>query len=198
MTISRRDVIKTGSLASFGLAANAVLRPPTAEGTLLPQQKAVALPPAFDSLKPLGDRVKPIRPEEYEQRIAHAQKLMTDSSPQFQALYVTPGTSLVYFTGIRWWPSERILGLLIPRQGDPFLVSPAFEEGRLREQLRWPVEIRTWQEDDSPFVVAAKGLGDRGVRDQRRMRLHHWADTRVATWSVRVPSFSTTSRRTGR
>ena len=166
MTISRRDVIKTASLASLGVAANATLRPATADGASLPsQQTAPVPPPAFSSLQPLGDRVKPIRPDEYQQRIAHAQKLMTEATPQFQALYVTPGTSLVYFTGVRWWPSERILALLIPRVGDPFLVSPAFEEGRLREQLRWPIEIRTWQEDDSPFAVAAKSLADRGVRD---------------------------------
>jgi Xaa-Pro dipeptidase len=167
MKISRRDVMKT---ASLGIAANATLRPAefflsrSAEGSQA-STPASALPPAFDSLKPLGDRVKPILAGEYQQRIAHAQKLMGESAPPFQALYITPGTTLVYFTGIHWWPSERILALLIPRQGDPFLVSPAFEEGRLREQLRWPIEIRTWQEDDSPFAVAAKGLAERGVRD---------------------------------
>ena len=168
MKISRREIFKTVSLASLGVAAGATVPKVTnATGASGSEQNAppTVLPPAFDSLKPLGDRVKPIRPDEYQQRVAHAQKLMTDANPQFAALYITPGTSLVYFTGIRWWPSERILALLIPRQGDPFLVSPAFEEGRLREQLRWPIEIRTWQEDDSPFVVAAKGLSDRGVRD---------------------------------
>jgi len=168
MTISRRDMFKAASLASLGIAADAAIPAVTAAtGGLDPRQnaQASALPPAFNSLKPLGDRIKAIRPDEYQQRVAHAQKLMTDANPQFAALYITPGTSLVYFTGIRWWPSERILALLIPRQGDPFLVSPAFEEGRLREQLRWPIEIRTWQEDDSPFAIAAKGLADRGVPD---------------------------------
>lgn len=168
MRISRREIFKSVSLASLGVAANTRISGlSNANTTPDAEQNAPspALPPAFDSLKPLGDRVKPIRADEYQQRIAHAQKLMTDANPQFTALYITPGTSLVYFTGIRWWPSERILALLIPRHGGPFLVSPAFEEGRLREQLRWPIEIRTWQEDDSPFVVAAKGLSDRGVHD---------------------------------
>ncbi len=161
MTISRRKVLQAASLASLSAAtlASSSLRGAPAHQNPSPS----SLPPAFASLKPLGDRVKPIRPEEYQQRVALAQKLMTDAKPQFQALYITPGTSLFYFAGIRWWPSERILALLIPRQGDPFLVCPAFEEGRLREQLHWPIEIRTWQEDDSPFTVAAKGLSDRGV-----------------------------------
>jgi len=164
MTISRRKVLQAASLASIGAATAATLASSSLRGAPAQQNpSASSLPPAFASLKPLGDRVKPIRPEEYQQRVALAQKLMTDAKPQFQALYITPGTSLFYFAGIRWWPSERILALLIPRQGDPFLVCPAFEEGRLREQLHWPIEIRTWQEDDSPFAVAAKGLVDRGV-----------------------------------
>jgi Xaa-Pro dipeptidase len=169
MTISRRELLKTASLASIGAATAATLSSPSLRGAGAAESggqensPAASLPPAFASLKPLGDRVKPIRPEEYQQRVAHAQTLMTDAKPQFQALYLTPGTSLVYFAGIHWWPSERILALLIPRQGDPFLVCPAFEEGRLREQPHWPIEIRTWQEDDSPFTVAAKGLSDRGV-----------------------------------
>ncbi len=160
MKISRREMLKTASLATAGATANAI----TSSAVVAQQTSApAALPPAFDSLRPLGSRVKPITAEEYQQRIARAQQLMTDSKPQFQALFIAPGTSLRYFTSIRWWPSERILALLIPRHGDPFLVSPSFEEGRLREQLQWPIEIRTWQEDESPFAIAAKTLSDRGV-----------------------------------
>jgi Xaa-Pro dipeptidase len=121
------------------------------------------LPAAFDKLQPLGNRVKPIRPEEYQARFTNAQRLMAEAKPLFDAVYITPGTSLVYFTGIQWWPSERLLALLIPRQGNPLLICPGFEEGRLREQLRWPIEIRVWQEDESPYALAAKWLSERGV-----------------------------------
>jgi Xaa-Pro dipeptidase len=115
-------------------------------------------------LKPLGDRVKPIRAEELPGRVAHAQQLMTDAKPRFEALYVTPSTTLVYYTGIHWWPSERILALLIPRQGNPVLVSPAFEEGRLREQMRWPIDIRVWQEDEDPYAIVEQWFAERGIR----------------------------------
>jgi Xaa-Pro dipeptidase len=121
------------------------------------------LPAAFDKLKPLGDRVKPITAEELQGRLVQAQQLMADAKPQFEALFVTPGTTLFYYTGIEWWPSERILALLVPRQGNPLFICPAFEEGRLREQLRNPIEIRVWQEDDNPYAIAAKWLGERGV-----------------------------------
>jgi len=160
MKFSRRDLFKSAAVATGGVAAETIFdRPATGS-----QSTAQSLSPAFDALKPLGDRVKPIRAVELQARVAHAQQLMTDSKPRFEALYVTPGTTLVYYTGIHWWPSERILALLVPRQGDPLLVTPAFEEGRLREQMRWPVEIRVWQEDESPYPIIEKWLAERGIR----------------------------------
>ncbi len=125
------------------------------------------LPKPFDSLKPLGDRVRPISGEEFQSRVARAQQLLAESKPTLDALFLAPGTSLYYFSGIRWWPSERLLALVIPRNGDPLLVCPAFEEGRLREQLRWPAEVRVWHEDESPSALVTASLADRGVRTGR-------------------------------
>src|ERR1700683_2202055 len=160
MKSSRREVLKTAWVASGTMAANSMFG--------LSQQPAhnqsESLPAAFEKLTPLGDRVEPITAEELQGRMARAQQFMTDAKPPFEALFVTPGTTLVYYTGIRWWPSERILALLVPRQGNPLLVCPAFEEGRLREQLRYPVDVRVWQEDDDPYVVVGKWLGERGIR----------------------------------
>jgi Xaa-Pro dipeptidase len=162
--LSRRDVFKG---ASFALGSLMVGTTFDSEGLgQRPTEQAAEqpLPPAFASLKSLGDRVKPIRADELQGRIAHAQQLMTDAKPRFEALYVTPSTTLVYYTSIHWWPSERNLALVIPRQGDPLLVSPAFEEGRLREQMRWPIEIRVWQEDESPYAIVEKWFAERGIR----------------------------------
>ena len=125
------------------------------------------LPEAFSSLKPLGSRVKPIAVEEFQARIQHAQKLMTEQKPRLDALFLSPGTSLYYFTGIRWGISERLLALVLPRDGVPFLVCPAFEEGRLREQLRFPIEVFAWQEDQSPTQLAAATLARHGTRAGR-------------------------------
>lgn len=125
------------------------------------------LPAAFVGLKPLGSRVQPISPDEFRGRIEHAQKLMAESTPKFDALFCAPGTSLYYFTGIHWGASERLLGLLLPRAGDPILVVPGFEEGRLREKLHFAVEVRVWQEDESPTKIAAGALVQRGIRTGR-------------------------------
>jgi Xaa-Pro dipeptidase len=163
MRISRRTFVKTGATAWAGgvIAPGAI----AAAGAAAPQQ--TKLPPAFDSLRPLGDRIHPITASEFQARIARAQQLMADAKPDYSALYVAPGSSMVYFTGIHWWPSERILALLIPQSGDPILISPAFEEGRLRENLRWPIEIRVWQEDESPYRIAAAWLKSKHVSGGR-------------------------------
>jgi Xaa-Pro aminopeptidase len=134
------------------------------------------LPSAFSNLKPLGSRVHPISPEEIHARLDHAQKLMAEPpalqagqtpSAKYDGVFFAPGTSLYYFTGIRWGLSERLLGLVLPRKGEPVLVVPAFEEGRLREKLRFPIEVRVWQEDQSPTKIAAAALADRGIRSGR-------------------------------
>ena len=141
----------------------------------LERTEPAQLPPAFSSLKPLGDRVRPITPAEFQGRLEHARQVMdgaqrnagSSSALKYDALFFAPGTSLYYFTGIRWGLSERLVGLLLPRTGKPVLVVPAFEEGRLREKLRFPIEIRVWQEDQSPTEVAAAALAEQGIRSGR-------------------------------
>ena len=134
------------------------------------------LPDAFSTLKPLGARVRPITEQEFSARIHRAQEFMSGapalsgvpaSAAKLDALFFAPGTSLYYFSGVHWGLSERLLGLLIPRTGQPIIVVPAFEEGRLREQLRLPFEVRAWQEDESPTKLAATALADRGIRSGR-------------------------------
>jgi len=154
---SRRQLLRS-------TAALAVLAP---SSTLAHGTSDSSLPPSFAALQPLGARVKPIASDEYQARVAHAQQLLAKQKPELSALFVAPGTSLFYFTGVHWWPSERLLGLLIPQKGVPLVVCPAFEEARFREQLRIPAEVRIWQEDESPTKLAASALADRGVRTGR-------------------------------
>jgi Xaa-Pro dipeptidase len=143
-------------------AASALALTPRSAATF--EDAAGGLPAAFAGLKPLGSRVQPISTEEFRGRIEHAQKFMAESVSKFDALFCAPGTSLYYFSGIHWGVSERLLGLLLPRAGDPILVVPGFEEGRLREKLHFPAEVRVWQEDESPTKIAAGALVQRGIQ----------------------------------
>src|SRR5439155_23772783 len=56
---------------------------------------------------------------------------------------------------------------VLPAKGDAFCVCPAFEEDRAREQLALgplaSTDVRTWQEDESPFDRVAQALKDRGI-----------------------------------
>jgi len=156
---TRRDFLKcTAAASALGIA------PPV---RFAAKETAEELPDAFSNLKPLGSRVRPITADEYRERLQHAQKLMTDLTPKYDALFVAPGTSLYYFTGIRWGMSERLLALVLPRAGDLIVVVPAFEEGRMREKLQFPAEVRIWQEDQSPTKIAAAALADRSIRTGR-------------------------------
>src|SRR5215469_1710278 len=134
---------------------------------LAPRLPAPQGHPSFSSLKPLGDRVKPITPDEFRARLARAQALMAQVSPAFDAILIGPGSSLYYFSRANWWPSERLLALVIPRTGEPLLVCPAFEEARLRELLAYPAEIQVWQEHENPSQLLAASLADRGLRTGR-------------------------------
>jgi len=152
--VSRRSFLTTSAATSA-----AALLPQQA-----PQQPPAQLPASFSSLQPLGDRVHPIASEEFHARLLRAQELMGQSDPKFDALFFGPGSSLYYFTGIRWGLSERLLALILPRTGRPILISPAFEEGRMRELLRFPLEVRVWQEDESPTKLIATSLADQNIR----------------------------------
>jgi Xaa-Pro dipeptidase len=168
---SRRHFLSATTTTSLGaLTALAV------GASARAQAPADSLPAAFANLKPPGSRIQPVTPAEFEERLHQAQQMMSGSEPagprspripKYDALFLAPGTSLYYFTGIRWGLSERLLGLVIPRTGNPIIVVPGFEEGRMRERLRLPIEVRAWREDESPTKLAAAALADRGLRSGR-------------------------------
>jgi Xaa-Pro dipeptidase len=83
------------------------------------------------------------------------------------ALVLGPGSSLTYFTGVQWHLSERFFGLVFTRKGDPVWVAPSFERDRALEQVRVGGDVRTWEEDASPYRLVARALGDRGAATGR-------------------------------
>ena len=123
------------------------------------------LPPSIAALTSMRDRAKPITVEERRARIERAKQIMAEQ--KIDAIILAGGTSLNYFTGIRWGNSERLTAVIIPKVGNPYIVTPAFEEDRTREQLAGgPMEhtdVAIWQEDESPFDRVAQGLKDRGI-----------------------------------
>jgi len=82
------------------------------------------------------------------------------------AVLVESGPSLDYFTGIQWWRSERLTGVVIPAEGDPIVVTPFFEKPSIQEMLQVPAEIRTWEEDEEPLRLVADFLKTRNLAGQ--------------------------------
>jgi len=128
------------------------------------------LPSSIAALKSLHDQAKPITREERIARQEKARQLM--QANKLDAMLLAEGTSLNYFSGVRWWGGERLFAMVLPAKGAPFYVCPAFEEGRAREQLaKAPAgeeaDIRTWQEDESPYLRLAQGLKDHGITTGR-------------------------------
>ncbi len=127
---------------------------------------ASTLPPALAALKRRRSEAQPISVEERKHRFDRAQALM--QAEHIDAIVLIGGTSLVYFTGIRWWNSERFFVAVLPRKGAPFYVCPGFEEERAREQMQHAPggsesKVYTWQEDQAPYPLVAQGLKDLGL-----------------------------------
>jgi Xaa-Pro dipeptidase len=123
-----------------------------------------ALPASIRALRPMTAGVTPISVAERRARIEKAKELMR--AQKMDALVLTGGTSMEYFTGIRWGVSERLLAAVIPVRGSAFLVTPKFEEERAMEQahdgpLGQDAQVYAWEEDEDPFLLVAKGLRDR-------------------------------------
>ena len=113
--------------------------------------RPITIPPAISSPERLS-------------RLAKAQELMQRNG--IGAMVVESGPSLDYLTGIRWWRSERLTGVVIPAHGDPIVVTPFFESPSVKESLDVPAEVRTWQEDEEPLKLVADFLKERGVASQ--------------------------------
>src|SRR6516162_4666595 len=121
---------------------------------------AVSASAPASSLSSLTRSVQPIDGKEHDARLVKLQGLMQQR--RIGALLVESGSTLEYFTGIRWWRSERTTAALIPAEGPVVVVTPAFEEPSVRETLKVPGDVRPWKEDESPFALLASAWRDHG------------------------------------
>jgi Xaa-Pro dipeptidase len=157
--------------------------------SLEPQQGAQ--PEAIRRLRRMTDNVAPITLEERQSRIEKAQKLMREQ--RVDAVYIEPGSSMFYYTGMHWGTSERMFAMVLPARGEIAWVCPKFEEERARELIRMGTDIRTWEEDESPYKRVAEILKDRGVRTgtvgiEERVRFFLYDGIRLAAPALKFVS----------
>jgi Xaa-Pro dipeptidase len=154
VTISRRTFVRSAGAA----AAAGLVGPPRLEA----QQPAPSeTPEAIRALTPMTAGIAPITDTERQARIEKARRLMTENG--IGAMFIEGGSSLFYYTGVRWGNSERTFGVVIPAKGELAYVTPGFEEQRAREMIKFSNDVRAWQEDESAYKLIAQILRDRGV-----------------------------------
>jgi Xaa-Pro dipeptidase len=164
--ISRRRFLGVSGVTLGSVTAGAALASRTLALANAESADDSSLPPSLAKLQSRKSEATPITLEERRQRQEYARKLMSENA--LDAIVLMEGTSLRYFTGVRWWGGERAFALILPAKGAPFYVCPAFEEGRAREQLAnapdgAQADVRTWQEDENPYQRIAQGLKERGI-----------------------------------
>lgn len=147
-TISRRSLLRAASAVPL-LALSGIPR-------------AVAEEPT--ELSNITTKAKPIDEAERKARIARAQALMAEHG--IGAVLIEPGSSLLYFTAVNWWRSERLTCAILPVEGEPCIVTPFFEEPSVRESLGVPAEVRVWQEHENPIEVVAGFLREKKLLER--------------------------------
>src|SRR6202020_1424273 len=159
--IDRRGFLLTSAAAAAANPARAL----TAQS-----HQSDNLPPAIAALSNRRAEAVPITLAEREQRLDRARALMHQN--RIDAIVITTGTSLTYFTGLRWGQSERFFAWTLPAKGAPFIVCPVFEEGRVRERMdakpatlpsASTTSVYTWNEDEDPYKLLAKALKESGI-----------------------------------
>ena len=152
--LSRRRFLTTAAATAPALALSSNLNaqlPPSAQD----------LPAPVLALKERSHEAVPISAAERQQRIDRARELLAQN--KLAALTVTGGTTLEYFLGVPAYQSERLFAWTLPATGDPFIVCPTFEAGRMHEALSASpngaaTRVYTWNEDDDPYALLAKSL----------------------------------------
>jgi Xaa-Pro aminopeptidase len=148
IALSRRHVIAGAAILPFAARAS-ILR---------------AAEPDLSELHDITADAKPIDAAERARRLTRAQTLMKANG--IGSVVIEPGSSMVYFTGVQWWRSERLTAAVLPVEGEVCIVTPFFEEPSVHETLAVPAEIRVWQEDEDPLAVVAGFLKDRKLATQ--------------------------------
>jgi len=125
-------------------------------GTQTPEQ-------ALASLSNMTKTLVPIQPEEYFTRIANAQEYMQANN--IDVVYLNAGTNLTYFTGMKWYASERLVGAILPAFGIVQYIAPYFEIGSLNGFKVIDGPIHGWQEHQNPYSLFVEVLKQLKIAD---------------------------------
>lgn len=116
---------------------------------------------ALDALQDMTAGAVPIGKDEHLQRIDKAQAYMRQNG--IAAIYLNAGSNLFYFTGTKWYASERMVGAILPASGALEYIAPAFEESTLKDFMLVKGEVNCWHEHESPYALFIATLQRMGI-----------------------------------
>jgi Xaa-Pro dipeptidase len=111
---------------------------------------------ALATLSDMTNSFIAIRPQEHLTRIAKAQAYMQANN--IDAIYLNAGTNLTYFTGMKWYASERMVGAILPAVGTVQYIAPHFEISTLNGFKIIDGPIHGWQEHHNPYTLFVEVL----------------------------------------
>ena len=115
----------------------------------------------------------PIGASERATRLEGLRRQMAEANVEAVLLGAT--SSLRYFTGVGWHPSQRFCGARV--RADPVdYVAPRFELEKVSQLIGVPGEVLTWEEDEDPYRLIARQLGAKGrlgLDDQIALFMYH-------------------------
>lgn len=161
MHLTRRHLLTAGAAlaAAAGCgatagSAGAVRNPSSSER---PRPARSPFDEALTALTPPPGELPTFTAADYEARQARARAQLAETGAD--ALVLTAGPDLRYFTGVQWHLSERFFAWVLPREGDAVFVTPAFEQGRAEERALVGARFAAWQENEDPFALARAQTG---------------------------------------
>ncbi|SGZ18462.1 Putative metal-dependent dipeptidase [Moritella viscosa] len=107
--------------------------------------------------------VKAISLQEFNERIESAQAIMQREG--IKAVYLNAGTNLYYFTGMRWGAGERMVGAILPAQGELQFIAPHFEQDTINEFMQVQAPLHCWHEHESPAQLFGDILAKLDIAD---------------------------------
>ena len=122
--------------------------------------------------------------EEHSLRLQKATQLMEVNA--LDAVYLSAGSNLLYFTGACWRLSERLCGALLTPEGTVDYIVPWFEQPTFRQVQLIDGELHGWHEDDSPFTLLVDILRQRAGKRSRvgideTTPFHHFGEIAAAS-----------------
>jgi len=100
----------------------------------------------------------------YQERCAETQERMALEGLDY--LFIAPSSDMLYLVGYEGHITERLTLFVLPVQGEPKMVLPAFEARRM-QSLATFFSLETWEETDDPYEALVRVLGTDAMRSIR-------------------------------